>query len=58
MFAYWRFSFFSVCMLGGAWTLYCLTPAGAHERELARREKVARQLAEDASKRAPKRGTV
>ena len=36
---YVRPTIFSVLLMGGVWQLYCMTPAGAAEREQTRRQK-------------------
>lgn len=43
-----------VVIIGGAWLMYCMTPAGAAEREQTRRQKeMARQYANISTKNAP-----
>lgn len=47
---------FGVFVIGGAWAMYCMTPAGAAEREQTRRQKeIAQQYANTSN--VPKRNT-
>lgn len=49
----------NVIVLCGAWSLYCMTPAGASEREQTRQQKeMARQLAQEPTKNTQKRSTA
>lgn len=57
---YAKFLLTSVVVIGGAWAAYCVSPAGAAEREQTRRQKdMARQFPnESINKSAQKRSTV
>lgn len=56
---YVRLFLTGVIVIGGAWGLYCMTPAGAYEREYTRRQKeMARQMAQEQIKNVPKRSTA
>lgn len=49
-----KFAFASFVIIGGAWQLYCMSPAGAAEREHTRlQNEMARQALEE--KNTPKR---
>lgn len=53
---YLKATIFSFVVLGGAWQLYCMTPAGAAEREYTRQQKeMARQALQEPIKSAEKR---
>lgn len=53
---YAKATLFSFVVLGGAWQLYCMTPAGAAEREYTRQQKeMARQAQQQPITSAQKR---